>query len=104
MVDLMDRRRMKQATRRYSALLASVSRCLYDEDPQSMGSRISAPLDEYLPEAGIILPELSRCTSRQDVAALMSRWYADVGAKLTDRLWELVTAYNAVQDPDGDAY
>lgn len=97
--------------RTYGPLFGRVVTILYEEDP--VGLR--PPKDEYVPEAGTILPRLSNANSVQDVEEIVyqefCQWFAHSAGQREDyrtsaaRIWEAwcsSKAQKSADDPDDD--
>jgi hypothetical protein len=73
----------------YRETRARLERILWEEDPEGIGSSISAPLDEYSSEAGAALPLLSRAADEAAVRAVLDEVFEDPGEELVRRVTEL---------------
>ena len=93
----------KQTRARYRALVKAVTKAIEEADPKGL-LQLGAPNDEYSPEAGTIVPRVSRASSVDEVRQILheefSRWFGADEAGLEEaymvaatRIWDAVLAY-----------
>ena len=95
--------------RTYGPLFGRVVTILYEEDPVGL-VKCGMPKDEYVPEAGTILPRLSDANSVQDVEVIVyeefCRWLAHSAGRQEDyrtsaaRIWEAWCSYKTQKSTD----
>ena len=88
-------RKHKRRTQKYARLLAAISQSLYEEDPDRMGSSGGAPADEHDSPATHLLPQATRCRTRDQLAHVLRGHYPDATDRLIDQLWTQVAEYQA---------
>ena len=88
---------------RYQRLVAAVERAINDADPIGL-LELGAPLDEYAPEIGTILPRLGDVQGLNEVADVLHeeflRWFGDETAGPREayetpalRIWDALLEY-----------
>ena len=97
---LAERQRLRQ---KYDQLFAATVALLFRYDP--VGIIFECNNDEYSPEAGTILPRLSRCRSAEDVLPIVYEeflhWFSNAAGprdryvEISAELWELWQKYQS---------
>ena len=86
--------------RRYEELRARLTQILNEEDPVGL-IRLGAPLDEYDPEVGTVLPRLKDCLDESGLRRVLheefARWFGpetagseQAYARAAERIWAVI--------------
>jgi hypothetical protein len=84
----------------YTEFVQTISRALYDVDPQGIGSSIDAPLDEYDDLAHRLASDLVLAASVHDAGRITTSIVSSGEEPLIVRLWSAVQEYQANLGPD----
>jgi hypothetical protein len=84
-----------RSRRAYQRLVRSVSRCLWNVDPESIGSTIHGPDDEYDEAAARLVGRLVLSASASEVAVLLDEVYPAHARDLADCVWRAVSAFKS---------
>ena len=95
---LREQRRLRE---KYKELFSATAALLFRHDP--VGVALEHNKDEYLPEAGTILPRLKNCESADDVLPVVYEeflhWFGDAAGpreryvEIASEIWDLWRAY-----------
>lgn len=85
----------RRLTPTYAEFVRTVSRALYDVDPEGIGSSIDAPPDEYDDLAHRLAADLVAADTAEQAGRITTSLFASAGDALTERLWLALQRYRA---------
>ena len=85
----------------YQEFLETVTRLLYDFDPDGIGSSIDAPLDEYSELAARLLPELSRSSTPVEASRRTLSLFPTASEDLRQAIWAATDRFRAALGAPG---
>jgi hypothetical protein len=90
----------RRYTPAYAEFVRTLSRVLYEVDPDGVGSSIDAPLDEYDDIASKFASKLLGAGSEAEGAEIAREFFDSADDALITQLWAARNDYRASPEPD----